>query len=349
MSGLARFFLELIEKILRRLLAIIRVNSTEISYIGEETTTNLFRIIELETEPRSLNFTDPKSNQEIFRGLAARYHVEICNGVVHLQTGAIYLDNKKFFAESLAWPPELQLLTKPLGFSKIGVRYLHGEYLILPSTPYFHFLGEDLPALLGALTKNPLTTVLVAKRSPSYVYDALNILGIKYLEVDNKIVVQRLRLISKTQSTGWVQPYDLDLLQKFQRNVKVNSEFRNIKKAYISRRRSSRSLINEIEIELALESHGFTILYLEDFSLSDQISLFSSLEIIISPHGAGLTNIVWSKKGLIVIELLSLNYYNGCYAALSTLCEHKYAAIFDESNNPFRFQIDKILEVFNPK
>jgi capsular polysaccharide biosynthesis protein len=40
---------------------------------------------------------------------------------------------------------------------------------------------------------------------------------------------------------------------------------------------------------------------LSGLSVQEQINLFSYSTIIIAPHGAGLTNMIWSKKGVYFI------------------------------------------------
>jgi len=74
-------------------------------------------------------------------------------------------------------------------------------------------------------------------------------------------------------------------------------------KIYISRPKTvGRYLINEDEVLEALTPFGFVAYTLENLSLSDQVKLFSQAEIVVSAHGAGLTNMIFAQN-LIVIEL----------------------------------------------
>jgi len=73
---------------------------------------------------------------------------------------------------------------------------------------------------------------------------------------------------------------------------------------YISRERASkRKIINSLDFETTLKQHGVHTLYLEDLGAIEQMAYFYHASLIISPHGAGLTNILFCKENTKVIEL----------------------------------------------
>ena len=75
-------------------------------------------------------------------------------------------------------------------------------------------------------------------------------------------------------------------------------------KIYISRDRASkRKIINEIFFQEYLQSNGFHILYLEDLTAIEQMAYFYHASVIISPHGAGLTNILFCNENVKIIEI----------------------------------------------
>ena len=87
---------------------------------------------------------------------------------------------------------------------------------------------------------------------------------------------------------------------------------------YISRRDSgNRQMTNEREIEETLSQIGFTIICLANASLSDQIRLFADADVVVSPHGAGLANIIFCKKGTKIVELTMDSYINPCFVRIS--------------------------------
>ncbi|WP_193556156.1 glycosyltransferase family 61 protein [Paenibacillus ginsengarvi] len=96
---------------------------------------------------------------------------------------------------------------------------------------------------------------------------------------------------------------------------------------FISRARASkRKLLNEAELMNHLSKRGFRSVELETMPVAEQIKLFASAEIVIGPHGAGLTNLLFCKPGTKVIELFSPNHMHTCYPVVShhTGLEHYY-------------------------
>jgi capsular polysaccharide biosynthesis protein len=74
---------------------------------------------------------------------------------------------------------------------------------------------------------------------------------------------------------------------------------------YISRRDSSRrQLANEAELEAALADLGFSVVSPGNLSFEDQVRLFRSAEFIVSPHGAGLANVLFCRPGTRLMELM---------------------------------------------
>ena len=78
------------------------------------------------------------------------------------------------------------------------------------------------------------------------------------------------------------------------------------KKIWISRENSiTRKVLNEQEIILALK--GWQIVKLESMSFLEQMKLFSSAEVVVAPHGAGLINLLWCYPKTKVIEFQDKN------------------------------------------
>lgn len=86
---------------------------------------------------------------------------------------------------------------------------------------------------------------------------------------------------------------------------------------YISRRNALvRKVVNEKEVINELGNLGFVDYVLEDMSFAEQVHLFANAKMIVSPHGAGLTNIIFSKN-LKLVELFAktvpvASYYELC-------------------------------------
>jgi len=79
---------------------------------------------------------------------------------------------------------------------------------------------------------------------------------------------------------------------------------------YISRSsgvasRSKRQLINEKDLEEALQKLGFQVLIPDLYSVSEQIAAFRDADFIVGPSGAGLFNAVFCKPGTQLIDIES--------------------------------------------
>jgi capsular polysaccharide biosynthesis protein len=74
---------------------------------------------------------------------------------------------------------------------------------------------------------------------------------------------------------------------------------------YISRRDSrKRTLANETELEAMLTDQGFDVVSLGGLAFEDQVRLFRNAELIVSPHGAGLANVIFCRPGTRLLELM---------------------------------------------
>ncbi len=73
---------------------------------------------------------------------------------------------------------------------------------------------------------------------------------------------------------------------------------------YISRNESGmRRIINEEELLPGLRDIGFTIVTPSEITLRDQIEHFRAARVVLSAHGAGLTNILFCRPGATLIEI----------------------------------------------
>lgn len=109
------------------------------------------------------------------------------------------------------------------------------------------------------------------------------------------------------------------------------------KRLFIDRRRSSlRKLVNEQQVMEALPD--FTPLELEALTINEQLQLFAQADIIVAPHGAGLTNIGFARPGTVVVELMMDTYCNWCYRRLAALRNLNYLCVLGRSLDSWKAQ-----------
>jgi capsular polysaccharide biosynthesis protein len=94
---------------------------------------------------------------------------------------------------------------------------------------------------------------------------------------------------------------------------------------YISRKSAQyRRVLNELEVIEFLRAYGFRTITLESLSFQEQVTLMANATVAIAPHGAGLTNLIFSPPGSVVIELFSPDYLYNLYWLISNLSQLKY-------------------------
>jgi capsular polysaccharide biosynthesis protein len=111
------------------------------------------------------------------------------------------------------------------------------------------------------------------------------------------------------------------------------------RRLYIPRRNvRMRRVVNEAAVEEALTALGFEVFDNAAHSVRDQAAAFRDAEIVVAPHGAGLSNIVFCDAGTPVIEIVPEGYDQGVtsYRSLSDLFGLRYAQLFAREAAPDR-------------
>jgi capsular polysaccharide biosynthesis protein len=108
------------------------------------------------------------------------------------------------------------------------------------------------------------------------------------------------------------------------------------KRIYISRQDApNRKLGNEAEIEQLAESFGFEVLTLSSMKLEDQFHHFYNADIVLGPHGAGLSNMIFCRPGAKIIELSSSNYKSLCFMYLAHAVDLDFELhVFESEESP---------------
>ena len=100
------------------------------------------------------------------------------------------------------------------------------------------------------------------------------------------------------------------------------------RRIYVARRDSgNRIMKNEAEVIALVSKFGFQSIELTGLSLQDQAILFASASHIVSPHGAGLANIIFCNEGTILCELQMQSYLNPCFRRLAAMQNMRYGCV----------------------
>jgi capsular polysaccharide biosynthesis protein len=83
---------------------------------------------------------------------------------------------------------------------------------------------------------------------------------------------------------------------------------------------------NEDELIGLLERQGVRIVVPSTLSVAEQIAAFRAARLVIGPHGAGLSNIVFCQSGSFVYEMLPRHYANTAFNRLAQAASLNYWA-----------------------
>ena len=266
------------------------------------------------------------------------------------RTGAITYEPSRYLMSKNTSSEEIN---RRFGFPAIEIDCPVLSILNAGSTNnYYHWVAQSMQSFSYLLNTQSLESNAVKYKVPMpnrlrrYQEDWLNIIvnyarsnGFSGIDMSDlffhphpKLVKTDLALISPTL----YKPFDFRpskfSLKSF-KNVAISSleKMNNIygsdspELIYISRKDSpkARGLANEDELAEALSSLGFKILTLSELSVVQQIYFFSRARLIVAPHGAGLTNIIFcNNNNCTVIEINLDNYLNNCFSAIAHAMEN---------------------------
>ena len=76
-----------------------------------------------------------------------------------------------------------------------------------------------------------------------------------------------------------------------------------------------------------MQSHGFKVIYGEDYTVLEQIQIFKSAQYIVGIHGSGLANIIFSSSDSRVLEIMPSSSINPCFFDLANAKRQSYGYI----------------------
>jgi hypothetical protein len=230
------------------------------------------------------------------------------------------------------WPAIVNRDHRALHLREIDFRSGHGRALRAGNAPvrlaeatwiaervydnHSHWLTAHLPKLCLLKSRGELDNlVLPPKRTP--VIDAsLSMLGLNPTDFgtydpERPLQVDRLTILE----TDRFRP---QLLRPVRKALAVLPDQRPWRRVFISRAQApTRKLANESELEPVLAEAGFETVIMEKLSFEEQIRLMGQTDILMAPHGAGLTNMMFCAPGTHVVEIAEPRYPNPNFYALA--------------------------------
>jgi hypothetical protein len=207
---------------------------------------------------------------------------------------------------------------------------------------YYHFMTEILPSVLEISKPYPIFTL------PSNFAEQV----FRWFSLNNDVIfeIPSYENIKESYEQQYIEcgnpsRQKVDLI----RNAVVKKvEFSRTKGILIFRRETQRTIINSNAVLEMLKRiyPNLEWVVFDVMSFAETVTLFSSAAIIVAPHGAGLTNMLFSDSGIPIIEFMSLQNPNICYWHLSELLKNKYYMIpcITENRN-FNIDISNVEEI----
>lgn len=245
---------------------------------------------------------------------------------------SLYIPEKNnFFSKKVYYPPK-----KIAG--NIFSMYQGGG-----GNNYFHFLFDSL-ATLKVLEisgmKGDIDYYYLHESRHKFQKEALTLLGINENKIIEATKHPHITAENIFCSTHPGQPVHIPYwIIQFLRDsfLKFRKEKNAYKKVFLSRKDSrQRRLLNEDAVFEQLEKLGFKRLVLSELNFIDQVSIFATAEVVISPHSAGLANLVFGNKNCKVIQLFGGKNEWPLYHALAVrmgMNYHFLTAEKSENNN----------------
>jgi capsular polysaccharide biosynthesis protein len=192
---------------------------------------------------------------------------------------------------------------------------------------YYHWLFQLLPRFellkRSGIDLNSIDYFLVNGNKAPFQQESLDALGIDRHKIIESSKVHYLRagtllVPSVPLAAGCYPPW----MREFLRSTflqDADSEIRGAtRRLYISRGSAGyRRVLNETDVVRLLDRYGFKEAKFEAMSVRQQASAMASCEVIVAPHGGGLSNLVFCRPGTKVIEIFSPELVAGYFWKIS--------------------------------
>lgn len=206
----------------------------------------------------------------------------------------------------------------------------------------FHGMVEVIPRLslyIDFLRNNPQIKILASKMR-GRTAELFAILGLSKDRIISGTCRSKLLYLPRPTKCGTANLQEIQVISLLYRDYikeKLKTDPRD--KIIFIRRSRNRKFIEHTAIELMVKetakAHNLSFELFPDNpvpSLNKTMNMFHSAVMIIAPHGAGLSNVVFSQPGTYVIEgVCNPPHVNLCYRRLSNVLGHHWHGLHSQS------------------
>lgn len=201
---------------------------------------------------------------------------------------------------------------------------------------YCHWMCDWFPRFLLAREMfGPIDYVCTRMKGTNFQVETLTTLGgmtkrqilrdkpVSWYGFDRLITVDN-NSVAMTHPTWIGNPAVIDLVRKTVLD-KVRDPATGPRRLYVTRADAgTRMVANEQALIELLSRYGVETISLTGLSVVQQAAAMANCEFLISPHGAGLTNMMFMPPGGVVIELFHYQAGSVTYPRLAQGCGHHY-------------------------
>ena len=221
------------------------------------------------------------------------------------------------------------------------------------SNNYYHFLFDVLPRFgifEESLPGHPIDAVL-APHATRYQQELLALAGIEQQRIqprkDRALRADHL-LVPSTPNKHLAAP--LWITQWLRTRLPPSPRESLPRRLYLTRgdTPNTRRYVQEAELWPSLERRGFVRLDAGSLSVQDQIDMFSSAEVVVAPHGAALTNLVFCRQGVRVLEMFANDYVHlGLWSITQSLPQANYRYVVADGAHKVGAPMTGVLQDIN--
>lgn len=235
-------------------------------------------------------------------------------------------------------------------------KYKKGLYTSVLHLPWaannnYHWFFDCLPRLYFLLqTEKRPFNIIMRRDLPAYQHETLQFIlqqhpqaSLVYIGKHEKWEVDKFILpgfVANAQSGYLPAEIGTWLRQQVWQGYQVQQSTAK-KRIYISRAGAkTRRILNEAELLPLLAKYNIEIVKAEKLSYAEQVQLFYTSELVMAPHGAGLTNLLFAKQCK-VLEFHPANQIKTHYFLLSKGLGFDYAAVIgSEGDQQENYTVD---------
>jgi hypothetical protein len=198
---------------------------------------------------------------------------------------------------------------------------------------YFHWLADALTRLYTIREMARSMTLLLPAQYASFGFvrpslAPFQVRDVQFIEPDETLCCERLVVPMHTAPSGH---YDEEILGGVRRLLVeayagATADGDEGARVYVSRARATkRRIANEKEVVGVVREFGFRVVNAEEHTFEQQVEIAARARLLVSNHGAGLTNMLFMRDGGRVLELRhQTDSVNNCYFTMAAALGLEY-------------------------